>query len=84
MDEKVTLIKRDDLADKSLQEACEILKGKGVELTEDQLDQITGGSMGLYYDRVRCGKCGDEKFVFYPATETICDACGATIHVQWD
>ena len=71
---------------KSPEEVLALAKEEGVELTEEQLDQITGG--GNWYDfamgkRTTCTNCN--RVVEWSATEPnpiCCPFCGAKFHFR--
>lgn len=85
MSDELRLIRCEDLAGKSKQEVLEILQEEGVELTEEQLEMISGG--GTFEDNgvgiAWCDKCPAFTFAYWPATEVTCPNCGNTIIVPW-
>lgn len=58
---------------------------EGAELTEEQLEMISGG--GTFEDNgvgiAWCDKCPAFTFAYWPATEVTCPNCGNTIIVPW-
>ena len=78
---------RENLANKTPQEAFEILKGEGVELTDEQLATVAGGiewdDLGKDVGYVKCPKCGQVNLVVYPNTSITCSRCGNTFTADW-
>ena len=74
---------REDLVGKTPEEAFEILKEEGAELSDEQLEQISGGDAWDDCAVTYCPECGDFNFVMYPQTETTCKSCGVTIYLNW-
>ena len=80
--EKLTPQIREDLVDLSPLEALEVLKNEGVELSDKDLEAVSGGwedDWGL----VECSDCHSLTYIAKPKTETTCNGCGKTLRVQW-
>ena len=51
---------------------------KNIELTKDQLGEVSGGGAKKGYETVSCPHCGAEKDVYYKIT---CSACGKEFEI---
>ena len=57
-------------------------ENKNVELTKDQLDEVTGGGGKKGYETVTCPHCGATKEVYYkPGKIITCSACGKQFQI---
>ena len=85
MSDVIKSMQRKDLSGKSPREVLEILQEEGTELTDEQLEMVSGG--GYFEDNgigiVWCDKCPAFTFAYWPATEVTCGNCGNTIQVPW-
>ena len=45
---------------KSSEELLSLAKEEGIELTDEQLEAVSGGGCGGSSDKVKCPKCGSE------------------------
>ena len=71
---KATPKLREDLTGKSLEEALEILKTEGIELTDEQIRAISGGGSWTG----SCPKCGSEDIKNLAYNYWACNSCGHT------
>ena len=82
MSDVTKLTQREDFADKSPQEVLEILKEEGSELTDEQLEQVSGGDNWDDIGYCLCPKCDGLVAVVRPNTTAYC-RCGYSFQVQW-
>ena len=71
-----------DFAGKSTQEMFDFLKEEGAELTEEQLEMVSGGDAWEDTGFCFCPKCDNLCTVVYPDTTAYCK-CGHSFPVQW-
>ena len=80
---KTSPIDMSQFADKTSEEILAMASEEGVELSDEDLEQVTGGASWLERHGVRCDECGEYIKIEKNHAEAICPSCGKNVCIDW-